>query len=249
MKKTFLSAALAALLLTGCVPLSSGGSEVHDPSPTQTAEPTEENAVYRTFRVAETMGDTLLLAGYGADDAELYTLSADALDTPVADGQVINVWFETIMETDPASLGGVTKAEPADEPADDRCGLYLQVLEDLWETDAGLNSGVTQLGLDLSGVTDLSGSEKAAVEYAFACAHGLFPALTGTWQELADQGYIDEENLIWEDGILFTLTGSADEFDAQKWRSGLGAYFFSDCTASMADDGSWTYQVGAEAIS
>lgn len=249
MKKILLSAVLTALLLTGCVPLSSGGSEVHDPSPTQSGEPTEENAVYKTFRVAETLGDTLLLTGYGGDSAELYTLPVDALDAPVTDGEVINVWFETVLEIYPAALGGVSRVEPADESADDRCGLYLRVLEDLWETDPGLNGGISQLGLDLSGITDLSGSEKAAVEYAFACAHDLFPALTGTWRELADQGYIDEENLIWEDGILFTLTGSAENFDAQKWRSGLGAYFFTDCTASMSADGSWTYQVGAEAIS
>ena len=33
-------------------------------------------------------------------------------------------------------------------------------------------------------------------------------------------------------------------FDTQKWRSGLGAYFFDDCTARRGEDGTWTYTVG-----
>lgn len=243
--------ALAALLLTGCVPLTSG-SDTPDLSPSHAAEPTEPvdlTGVYKTCRVADTLGDTLLLAEVGGSAADLYTLSTQAASLSVTDGQVIDVYFNTILETYPASFGGVTGVQLTEEPADDRCGLYLSVLEDLWETDPGLNSGISQLGLDLSGLTDLSSSEKSAVEYAFACAHDLFPALTGTWQELADQGYIDEESLSWEDGILFTLSGSAEGFDAQKLRSGDGAYFFFDCTANMTDDGSWTYEVGANMIS
>ncbi len=71
----------------------------------------------------------------------------------------------------------------------------------------------------------------------------------------------------WKDGILFSITetdepvtfnlpamgvddgGSADmsqfnvsdtvSFDAQKWRSGLGAYIFSGCTAVRNNAGHW----------
>ena len=66
----------------------------------------------------------------------------------------------------------------------------------------------------------------------------------------------------WEDGCLFTITeqetgdnelnGARNTvtFDAQKWRSALGAYFFADCTAEQALDGHWgDYTVGGEAIS
>ena len=38
-------------------------------------------------------------------------------------------------------------------------------------------------------------------------------------------------------------------FDAQKWRSGLGAYYFGQCTAQKNADGKWSYTVGQEAIS
>ena len=49
---------------------------------------------------------------------------------------------------------------------------------------------------------------------------------------------------------LFSLTGSAEDgFDAEKWTSGIGAYMFVDCTVRQNADGTWTYEVGAEAIS
>jgi hypothetical protein len=39
-------------------------------------------------------------------------------------------------------------------------------------------------------------------------------------------------------------------FDAEKWRSGTGAYYFSNCTAVQNNDGQWgDYQVGSQAIS
>ena len=65
------------------------------------------------------------------------------------------------------------------------------------------------------------------------------------------EGYADSLALYyWEEGVLFSVSGCArDGFNAQKWRSGLGAYFFQDCTAVQADDGTWTYAVGSEAIS
>ena len=38
-------------------------------------------------------------------------------------------------------------------------------------------------------------------------------------------------------------------FTAEKWRSGLGAYYFSGCTARQDAGGQWSaYTVGAEAI-
>ena len=87
-------------------------------------------------------------------------------------------------------------------------------------------------------------------------------------RELAAEGYLagtepDSDGIpCWEDGCLFTIaeqeTGDNElngarntvTFDAQKWRSALGAYFFADCTAEQALDGHWgDYTVGSEAIS
>ena len=42
--------------------------------------------------------------------------------------------------------------------------------------------------------------------------------------------------------------GASVCFSAGKWRSPLGAYHFTKCTASRGDSG-WEYSVGAELIS
>jgi hypothetical protein len=77
----------------------------------------------------------------------------------------------------------------------------------------------------------------------------------GTMEELADQGYIDMENLYWEEGyfLSFTETERTDTsltFSAQLWKSGLGAMFLCDCTTTREENGPWEeYTVGAVAIS
>ena len=149
----------------------------------------------------------------------------------------------------PGQLGPVYAVSADSGDTDDRCGLYLRVLEDLWETDPALNTDLEELALDLSGLTDLSESEKDALVWQFGNAHGLMP-VTATWEELVEEGRIDGEALTWNGrGCLFTLTGSAEEgFSAEKWASGLGAYCFRDCTAQKAADGTWSYEVGAHAI-
>ena len=149
---------------------------------------------------------------------------------------------------------------------EDVCELYLAVLEDLWNVDSGLNGGISQIGIDLSELSHLTEVEKDTVMSEFASKHNL-PYIVGTWEELCEQGYIDKDNLYWEDGLFFSIKTNEDAvwnlpdtkdgdsvpeftaFDAQKWRSGLGAYFFGQCTAQKKADGKWSYTVGQEAIS
>ena len=257
MKKAVLSAiTLCLALLTGCG--TSTGSVV-TPSPTPPEDPTDTSAVlvdqapwFETFRVvAGAESGELVLAANDGTANQVYVLNTEGLplDAPVENGELINVYYDMVLETFPAQFSNVTAVEHTQTERDDRCGLYLQVLEDLWAVDPGLNTNLEELGVDLSGLTDLSESEKAAVTWAFGNAHGLTP-ITGTWEELVEEDYIDRENLIWNgNGCLFTLSGSADDtFRAEKWASGLGAYVFSDCTAKMGQDGTWTYTVGSQAI-
>lgn len=270
---------LSLSLLAGC-----GGQELwagettteDDPAaptdtsaPTDLVEPEDGPPWFATFRIvdgAET--GNLLLAQNGGSAGEVYILNLREmpLDFTLQDGQLINVYFEAVLETYPAQFQGVSAVELTKDPVNDRCGLYLQVLEDLWNVDPGLNTGITELGVDLSRLTDLTESEKAAVAWRFGELHGLTP-IQGTFEELCEQGYIDRENLVWEDGCLFSITTDTEAvwslpmlgpgekpptltaFDAEKWCSGLGAYFFCGCSAQMAQDGTWAYTVGSEAIS
>ena len=203
---------------------------------------------------------------------------AEATAADLADGMLVTVcWNGIVAESYPAQLGATYSLRAEREDTDDRCGLWLQVLEDLWAVDDGLNGGITQVGVDLSQVPGLTEGEKSAIAWAFASAHNASP-VTGTLEELWEEGYFtptaepaegyaDSLALYcWEDGVHFSITVDEEAawslpdlepgeeppelvaFDAQKWRSGLGAYFFGDCVGQRGEDGAWTYTVGAELI-
>lgn len=240
-----------------------------------------------TFRIIQEQPENLLLAKTDGNSADVYTLSLRdvelTLDGNAFDrnepgayqdlpgktltGALVEVACDLVLETYPGQLGEVTAVNIRSDGFDDRCALYLRVLNDLWAVDEGLNSDITMLSVDLS-QTGLSDSEQAAVAWAFGGEHGISQVLSLNYEQLAAEGYLtgadpDSDGIpCWEDGCLFTITeqetgdnelnGARNTvtFDAQKWRSALGAYFFTDCTASRDAQGHWgDYTVGAAAIS
>ena len=222
-----------------------------------------------TLRVVDGAGTGLLvLAGesrdvYPAESGALtvYLDGGAAAFSDLQNGMLLTVDPDyTVLETWPGQLVGATVRANGDagkEDHGDLCGLYLQVLEDLWNEDDGLNGGVAYISVDLDAAPGgLTEGEKAAVAWIFAGRHGA-QGLTFGFEELKENGYIKENVLYWEDGLLMrigeTEKGSSAgtlRFNAQKWRSGDGAYFFNDCTAARGKGLSWEpYRVGGFAIS
>ena len=235
-------------------------------------EPQHAGADTMTLRVVGDASDgTLVLAG----ETELYTLPLEGVTlylngssmdaSGIESGMSAEVWYTGgVQETYPAQFSQVVAVSFSREadPRYDLCGLYLQVLEDLWNADDGLNGGAELVSVDLSKAPDgLTAGEKAAIAYAFAQKHGV-QGLTMTFDELREEGYLTGEKLedgstvySFTNGLLFTVTpeetqdnGASVCFSAGKWRSPLGAYFFTKCTASRGEGG-WEYTVGAEMIS
>lgn len=279
------------LILAGC---ERGAGETAIPAGTPAISPAadtpglslDEEPSYLTATIvdgAET--GELLLAGEDAFD--VYTLSAKDLPvwidgaerdaSALQNGMVVKLAFNgLIAESFPAQPGPAYSLTILEE-GDGQCALWLQVLEDLWETDSGLNGGITQIGVDLSSVPGLTEGERSAIAWVFANDHNASP-VTGTLEELWEEGYFTpmtepaagyDDSLAlyrWEDGIHFSIDvdeeavwslpdlGPGEEppllvaFDAQKWRSGLGAYCFSDCVGQRWEGGPWTYSVGSEVI-
>lgn len=210
------------------------------------------------------------------------TLDGEAAEPSVLeDGMAVDVAFNGhVLESFPAQLGEVYSVSAWSRGRGrngggtmfDLCGLYLQVLDDLWEKDKGLNENVSQIALDLSQAPgELTEGEKAALVHRFGELHGV-EAFAATFEELKEQGYLTSEPLgdgapegaaflHWEDGCLFSITPSEDHegesyslptlfFNAEKWRSSLGAYGFYDCSAAWPESGTWnSYQIGSEMIS
>lgn len=294
MKRLF-AAILCLCLLAGCGRTDSTGNTCRaeegsgESMVSDTMGGSGEKAVSagETFRIIQEQPENLLLAKTDGNSADVYTLSLrDAeltLDGNAFDrnepgayqdlpgktltGALVEVACDLVLETYPGQLAEVTAVNLRSDGFDDRCALYLRVLNDLWAVDEGLNSDITMLSVDLS-QTGLPESEQAAVAWAFGGEHGISQVLSLNYEQLAAEGYLtgadpDSDGIpCWEDGCLFTITEQETEdnelngarntvtFDAQKWRSALGAYFFADCTAEQALDGHWgDYTVGSEAIS
>lgn len=294
MKRLF-AAMLCLCLLAGCGRTDSTGNTCRaeegsgESMVSDTMGGSGEKAVSagETFRIIQEQPENLLLAKTDGNSADVYTLSLrDAeltLDGNAFDrnepgtyqdlpgktltGALVEVAYDLVLETYPGQLAEVTAVNIRSDGFDDRCALYLRVLNDLWAVDEGLNSDITMLSMDLS-QTGLSDSEQAAVAWAFGGEHGISQVLSLNYEQLAAEGYLtgadpDSDGIpCWEDGCLFTITeqetgdnelnGARNTvtFDAQKWRSALGAYFFTDCTASRDVQGHWgDYTVGAAAIS
>ncbi len=210
------------------------------------------------------------------------TLDGEAAEPSVLeDGMAVDVAFNGhVLESFPAQLGEVYSVSAWSRGRGrngggtmfDLCGLYLQVLDDLWKKDPALNGDVSQIALDLSQAPgELTEGEKLALVHRFGELHGVV-AFAATFEELKEQGYLASEPLgdgapegaafvRWEDGCLFSITPSEDHegesyslptlfFNAEKWRSSLGAYGFYDCSAGWGQVSTWNgYQIGSEMIS
>lgn len=210
------------------------------------------------------------------------TLDGEAAEPSVLeDGMAVDMAFNGhVLESFPAQLGEVYSVSAWSRGRGrngggtmfDLCGLYLQVLDDLWKKDPALNGDVSQIALDLSQAPgELTEGEKLALVHRFGELHGVV-AFAATFEELKEQGYLTSEPLgdgapegaaflHWEDGCLFSITPSEDHegesyslptlfFNAEKWRSSLGAYGFYDCSAGWGQVSTWNgYQIGSEMIS
>ena len=218
---SLLCALLAGCAGTACPPASGGGDQ--EPSP----KGAPATARCRVVSVSE--NNVLLLADVDSERGDIYTLDAGELslehdqaelgelldDGQLAVGALVEVAFGgDILESYPALFGGVERITVLPDEFDDRCALYLRVLNDLWGKDEGLNSsGVEYISVDLA-ATSLTPAERSAVAWTFAQSHSAEP-MELSYEQLCAEGYISGltgENAFpaWENGVLFTITETDD---------------------------------------
>ena len=262
MMKRIISIVCVLALLLSCAACGSRKTEPETP----------ENNEALALRLIDGAGtQRFVLAGEAGGD--VYTVET-AMLTVFLDGEAaapadlengMILTFDTgytLLETWPMQITNAvvhTQSETENQ-ADhgDLCGVYLQVLEDLWTNDSGLNENITYISVDLGEAPgDLTDGEKAAIAWIFSGRHNA-QGLQLSFEALAENGYLKEGMLYWEDGALFSITepehGNSTanklKFNARKWRSGTGAIFFDDCTAKRGKGVQWkSYQIGGFAIS
>ena len=258
----------------------------------------DEEAAVTIFRIVDGAeeGNLLLAKLCRCPGGDVYRLPADGIPvtldgepadaSALEDGMTVEVSYNgETLETFPAQMGEVYSIEAWSIGTDimpggtcyDLCGLYLQVLDDLWQKDPALNENISMAGLDLSRAPgELAESEKTAIAWRFGETHGV-EVVTGTFEELEEQGYFTASPIStpapeegedfsrmwveWKDGCLFSITSNEEHegeiyslpvlhFNAEKWRSPLGAYCFYDCFAVWPEMGTWSgSQIGGEMIS
>jgi len=157
--------------------------------------------------------------------------------------------YTAVLTTAAESTPPVTTVKPSNSAV---TLLYFEIIKEVYSEDSGLNGGISIISLDLSEVKNLSVEEKEDLRYLVSCEYS-FDTYTYTYNELVDLGLIDDKNLDFEKGILFEITDEAIAantfpFQISKYRSGLGAIFYSDCTAQKTGD-TWEYSLGGLYIS
>ena len=221
MKRLF-AAILCLCLLAGCGRTDSTGNTCRaeegsgESMVSDTMGGSGEKAVSagETFRIIQEQPESMLLAMTDGNSADVYTLSLrDAeltLDGNAFDrnelgayqsfpdgtltGALVEVAYDLVLETYPGQLAEVTAVNIRSDGLDDRCALYLRVLNDLWAVDEGLNSDITMLSVDLS-QTGLSDSEQAAVAWVFGGMHDISEVLSLSYEELAAEENLNQNTL------------------------------------------------------
>lgn len=217
-------------------------------------------------KIAAVLGDSLLLAEMGDSGQELLFLLphtglvlADAAGAAIEAsalraGMLVDISYSgAIMESYPAQIGSPT-ALTVTAAEDDLVGFYLRLVQDIYEEDEGLNDGISLLALDLTAAENLNAAEKGALLYLAQETFADLSLLQATFEELELEGLISGEFPQFETGLLISFSEMSFATDSftftlEKWRSALGAYFYQDCQAQKAQDGSWDYTVGSHAIS
>lgn len=226
--------------------------------------PGEPSVIYNG-KIARIVDESLLISGAKdkADTVELFNLPLKGLKlldeknktldpSEIKAGMLVEIEYDgAILESYPMQFG-YPKSLKVIKNEGDLIGMFSSVIDDLYEVDPGLNSDIDKIALDLTELTVISTADKAALANIVGNVYQK-EVIQGTLETLQEQGYIAKGELYFPDGILIKLSDTgmnmnAFNFTSSKWRSGKGAYFYTDCDASLKN-GSWTYTLGGDAIS
>lgn len=232
-------------------------SACNEKNPGDPAGNTVSETTVMEGEVIEINNGIMLLAGVGpqSHSSDLYSVTADLrfdaggsnIQTEdIGVGMKIEVGYDGyIMESYPLQLGNPEFYRIIEE-GDGLITMYLEVLEDLYNNDKALNEDITMMAFDFSKAGNLTAAEKSGISYIMGNRYNL-EELQGTFEELSSKGYINEENLYFEHGILFKIEVTKESknklnFTASKWRSGTGANGME--SKAKKKNGTWTYKTG-----
>lgn len=245
--KYFYSIFALAILLLICSACGEGAPAGTPSSSIPAASVSSGSAASLEVKICSVTNNTVRGVGAGGQE-EAYSFSYTKEQLTGAEellpGMVVEISFDgNVMETWPAQIQVETVT--LKERQTDYFSLYKKVLDELYEEDSGLNNGAEYFGFDLAEVSALSTGEKALLAFDFSTEHNATP-LEGTLQELMEQGYVNEEELYWENGVHFTINEEKIEGDTvscsvRKWKGGLGAVGYP-VRATWEEQEGWSFE-------
>lgn len=203
----------------------------------------DENIDYEVFMAEVISSEEGLLVTPDKDSIESSSSDRISIATGAAEiideqGNVIDIGMLKPADRIKVSYNGlIAESYPAQITADkiELIGHnyiidgFLALIDDIYQEDSGLNGNITMIAFDTSEWTILSNIETEII-LALAKEKYELEVVVGTFDELAEQGFIDKDNLYFEDGILMTIkdieiNNDMDKIECsiEKWRSGLGA--------------------------
>lgn len=230
--------AVLLLLLCGCQNAASlKGESVSSAKLSDTLE--AEVISLKDDSILVATDQSLALIRIENDDADKYKV-----------GNIVQIAYEEIQETFPLQF--INAELSLIEQGDERVDMILEIIKTLYETDPGLNSEINFIALNFSQFDFLSERQKQALCYLAENELGL-QTIQATLEELIDQGLA--ENVYIPEGILIQFSCDTENaknntltFNCMKYRSGIGAIFFSDSTATCKN-GKWNYRLGYMSVS
>lgn len=257
---------LFLLLLTGCNQSQTNGDSAQgSPSgveklvqvPDANSSQDQESPAFVTKDVTLISTDNSSLLAIGSSDADLFFLptsdvqilnlkNKEISSSELVPGMILTITYNgEIMESYPASFGEVSTMK-VKQIGSNLVELYYQMILDIFSQDTALNDDTSIIALDLTQASNLTDGEKSALSYLVMNGF-MKDCYLYTYEELISEGLIDDEALYFRDGILITIavtkeTSDSFTFSISKWRSGLGAIGYNDCTAKR-NGTEWTYKL------
>jgi hypothetical protein len=194
--------------------------------------PAQDSDAYRSSdKISVGLTDTVIL------DQERKEMAADQIKA----GDILRIAFNgVILESYPAQITAA-RIEYLDHNL--LLDGYMALIDDLYQEDSGLNGDITMIAFDTSGWVGLTEPEKEIILSMAKEKYGI-DTLQGSFEELAEQGLIDKDNLYFESGVLIELKEMEYNEETMtltcaisKWRSGLGA-IGADAKVTY-EDGVW----------
>ena len=210
-----------------------------------------------TYKIIQYDSGSLLLCKMTEEDAggQLYTLSLDGCNIMnetgnefprdnLKNGMLVALASGTITEIYPSELIGVYSITVYKQE-NDVVGFYFDMITRIFAENGNINTGIDMISLDLTGVSNLTESEKSALEYLVSCEYPL-EIRRNTIDELKEEGLITKN--YFEKGIVIIIKGQATSddsilFSISKYRGGLSGYGYDNWTANISGN-TWEEETG-----